>query len=190
MNEITKEKNIEHKIKKNKIQNLKQRKFDFKQKNISMSPYKNQKIFLRRPNSNYIPRINNNLLEQSKLSSFSNKINVPNKILVNRKISTIDMHDTNSISFINNSQKRIKNYIYYEDGKQLDKSRLNYYKENKIPKSAKNELKISKSFLNNNVTFTKIYNKEINKGIRGCKSPLNFSFRNKYLDITKELLGS
>ena len=190
MNEITKVKNIEHKIKKNKIQNLKQRKFDFKQKNISMSPYKNQKIFLRRPNSNYIPRINNNLLEQSKLSSFSNKINVPNKILVNRKISTIDMHDTNSISFINNSQKRIKNYIYYEDGKQPDKSRLNYYKENKIPKSAKNELKISKSFLNNNVTFTKIYNKEINKGIRGCKSPLNFSFRNKYLDITKELLGS
>ena len=189
MDEITKEKNSEHKIMKKKIQNLKQRKYDLKRKNISMSPYKNQKIFLERPNSNYIPRINNNLLEQSKLSLFSNKIDVPNKILVNRKISTVDMHDSNSISFINNSQRRIKNYIYYEDKKQADKSRLNIYKENKIPKSAKNVLKVSKSFLNDNATFTKIYNKEIKKGIRGCKSPLNFSFRNKYLDITKELLG-
>ena len=189
MNDTTKEKSSEQKILKNRILNLKKRNYDLKKKNIPMSPYKNQKFFLKRPKSNYIPRINNNILEQSKMNSFNNKINAPNKILVNRKISTSDIHGNNSISFINNSQRRIKNYIYYEDRKVIDKSRINYFKENNIPKSAKNELKISKSFLNNNVTFTKIYSKEIQKGIRGCKSPLNYSFRNKYLDIAKELLG-
>ena len=189
MNDTTKEKSSEQKTLKNRILNLKKRKYDLKKKSIPISPYKNQNFFLKRPNSNYIPRISNNILEQSKMNSFNNKINAPNKILVNRKISTSDIHGNNSISFINSSQRRIKNYIYYEDQNAVDKSRINYFKENNIPKSAKNELKISKSFLNNNVTFTKIYSKEIQKGIRGCKSPLNYSFRNKYLDIAKELLG-
>ena len=197
MNEITKEKSSQMQIMKNKIQNLKKRKYNLKSKNILMSSYKNQKqFFLRRPYSNYIQR-NNNILEQAKTNLSNIKNNgsqiFARKILVNKKISTNDINENTSISFFNNSQRKIKNYIYYEDQKdqnKMNKSRIKFYDAKKIPKSAKNKLKISKSFLGDNVNFSQINIKEEPKGIRGSISPLNYSYRNKYSDITNELFYS
>ena len=83
-------------IMKNKIQNLKKRKYNLKSKNILMSSYKNQKqFFLRRPYSNYIQRTNN-ILEQAKTNLSNIKNNgsqiFARKILVNKKISTNDIN--------------------------------------------------------------------------------------------------
>ena len=197
MNEISKEKISEYQILKNRLLKKGKRKENTKMKNININLHKKRKLLLfRRPKSNYLPN-KNKILEKGKMSLINNnnenisQLKNSSKKLVNKIISTNDINENNSLSFIINAQSKIKSYIQEEYKKDIDKSKRILSK--KTPKSAKHELKISKSFLNDNTFFNinniNNSNRSIKKGIKGCLSPRNDNYRNKYLEITKELLN-
>ena len=193
MNEIVNDKKLEFQILKNRIENLKNKKRDIKRKNILLNSNKTKKLLLlKRPKSNYIPN-SNKIFEKGKQNNNDNsRVRGSSGILVNKLISTSEISE-NSLSFINYPQKNFNNYRLYENNKEMDKSIRNiekeFYKDNIIPKSAKHELKINRSFLNENTIFNKVNNNKSQKAIRGCLSPRNDIHKNKYLEITRELFS-
>ena len=193
MNEISKGKLAEYQIL-NRNKKMGKRKENIKMKNININLNKKRKLLLfRRPKSNYLPK-QNKILEQGKMSFINNNENISqiknsSKKFVNKMISTNDLNENNSLSFINNVQSKIKNYINEEHKKEIDKSKRILSKEYKTPKSAKHELKISKSFLNDKIIFNKNNNRIIKRGLKGFLSPRNDFYRNKYSELTKDLFS-
>ena len=137
------EKRIEFQILKDRIENNKKRKNKIKRKNLFMKPSQEKNFaLLKRPYSNYIRNNNNQIFEQGNINNKLDysQIRRTNKVIINKIINNSDIGD-NSLSSINHQKKYVKNNIFSES------KRRDLNKECNIPKSAKTELKISKSFL-------------------------------------------
>ena len=196
MNEIESEKKSEFEIVKNRIENIKKRKNALKKKNFPLTPHRAKRLLLlKRPKSNYIPN-SNKILELRKNDSKidNSQIRQSSRILENKLISASEINE-NSLSLINfkTRQKHFKNKIFYENYKESIRSERNFDKTlskvYKIPRSAKNQLKISKSFLNEYTIFNQMNNNTSQRMMRGSLSPRNDMHKNKYLEITRELLS-
>ena len=179
------EKRSEFQILKNRIENYKKRKNKIKRKNLFMKPNQEKNLALKRPYSNYI-RNNNKILEKGNVNNnlCYSQIRKPNKVVINKLINCSDIGD-NSLSFvkIKHQKKYFKNNIFNES----NRKELN--NEYNLPKSAKAELKIRKSFLFDNKLFNNVNTNISKRAIRGSLSNRNNYHKNKYLEITRELFS-
>ena len=178
------EKRSEFQILKNRIENYKKRKNG---KNLFMKPNQEKNLaLLKRPYSNYIRNNNNNILEKGNINNnlCYSQIRKPNKVVINKLINCSDIDD-NSLSFvkIKHQKKYFKNNVFIES------NRRESNKEYNIPKSAKAELKIRKSFLFDNKLFNNVNTNISKRTIRGSLSNRNNYHKNKYLEITRELFS-
>ena len=179
------EKRIEFQILKDRIENYKKRKNKIKRKNLFMKPSQEKNFaLLKRPYSNYIRNNNNQIFEQGNINNKLDysQIRRTNNVIINKIINSSDIGD-NSFSSINHQKKYVKNNIFSES------KRRDLNKECNIPKSAKTELKISKSFLLDNKLFNNANSNMRKRTIRGCLSNRNNYHKNKYLEITRELFS-
>ena len=199
MNETIKCRKSEFHILKKRIEHIKNRKNNLKNKNTYISSRRNKKFLsIRRPNSNYIQSTNKILSQESINIKFGNS-QIKKPIMSNKLISTDDLDD-NSLSIINKAQKYFninKNNNVNEKNKKMNKSQSDFqkcfYKRYKVPKSAKNDIKIYKNILSDKTIFNEvnnsIYSNRINREKKEGFSNRNLIHKNKYLELIKELFS-
>ena len=196
MDEPIKSKKSEFHILKKRIDHIKNKRNDIKNKNVLLSSKRNKKFLsVKRPYSNYIKN-NNKILSQDSINNklCCSQIRKSNKKLMSNKlISTEDLED-NSLSNINSAQKYFNNN---EKNIGMNKSQSEFqkcfYKKNNVPKSAKYNIKVYKNFLFDRTVFNKV-NKSINSSRisqikKGYLSNRNLIHKNKYLELIKELFS-
>ena len=197
MDEPIKSKKSEFHILKKRIDHIKNKRNDIKNKNVLLSSKRNKKFLsVKRPYSNYIKNNNNKILSQDSINNklCCSQIRKSNKKLMSNKlISTEDLED-NSLSNINSAQKYFNNN---ENNIGMNKSQSEFqkcfYKKNNVPKSAKYNIKVYKNFLFDRTVFNKV-NKSINSSRisqikKGYLSNRNLIHKNKYLELIRELFS-